>query len=313
MWRCVLLMFVCGCGTGGDAGSGNGGLPNPGYAPYEFLANEEGVLTSLFPENTDLTAPFARIEAGRVALYLTQCTNAEPCQIVRAESDDGEHFGPLTTVATYEDGLRDPVVARAPEGDELWVVNDMGTALIRLTAGQNGKFSDPVPMISAKTGVKYASPSIVFIGNHRHVFWTATEGESSTMMHALDPASASPNPENFNAVGTDLCSETPCWAQGPIIDSEVRYVTSATGRKKFRAIVSALSSDGVHALGYIVSTDAQHWSNYAFNPALATDADLKQASQARLGHRYLVYAVAGRRTLKIVVAVNEEGQPSNNW
>ena len=300
----ALILFLMGCGTGGADGGGDNALPNPGYAPYEWLESTDG-LRSILTTESHLNSPHALVHQGRVHLYLAQCLPDTPCRIVEARSPDGIHFEALTPVADHPDGLRHPFVTHAPQGLVLYAVNEGTGALLRFAKTPNG-FADPMVVLTPEANTRFVSPSVTYSDGKRIIFIGEESSEHTRFLMASDESNSTPEPIDFQ-----WCVD-PCWSAGIARGVDVRRVRTATGRIQYRAIATVQDNQGKPAIAYAVSDDKIRWSAFPFNPVLEANARLREPSQVRFQGQYFIYAVAGQ-TAKVVAAMNNTPAPSVSW
>ena len=295
--------LLAGCAAGGASGGGGESLPNRGFAPWEVqtvpsLDPEDPPRPRALFESESLTfgGPSALVTSAGVALYAHACPAEGACAIVRAHSADGLSFDAPAEVLAGAASYTDPFVERDGNAWTLWVVVD-GAAIGRSLSADGRNFEPPEVVL---TDDAPGSPSVA-----DGVLYFA-RGEPAEVVRR-------PLPEGPTAVvfaPTPDCDGAPCWDADGRADPEVRLSRSGTGRRLLR-MAYAGRKGSASQVGFAASRDGARWSPFAFNPALEDDGSVSAPSSVMFEGRYLMYAVRGRRTPILVVAVDAEGAPAD--
>ncbi|MCA9540443.1 MAG: hypothetical protein KC620_16200 [Myxococcales bacterium] len=297
--RFLIAALLLGCAAGGDPGSGGEDLPNRGFAPYERVvdADEKPIAALEAAEGETLGGPMAWVVDGRVRLFVDRCDDAG-CAIAYADSADGLSFGALQTALRADFDLSAPFVTREPGGVALYAVRGDGEAIVR-AAGDGAMFSNPQVVLEAPARMKLGSPSVA--GDWLFFALIAEDGAS-----ALARA-----PRGGGAIETlTVPGVEEGWAPPGIEDPEVRLAESGAGRTLYRLAFAGRAGGRDADIGFAAAFDGAAFLPFRFNPSLSDSEEEAAPTCARLGDRFLLYVSRGTRRQRVIVAVNEAGQPS---
>lgn len=314
MRRLALIALIMGCAAGGDPGDGGSALPDRGFAVYDRVVDAEGDPVPVLdaPAGRALGNPVAVVDGERVVLYVDDCPATEddpvPCAIARAESIDGQPFGPLETAATHRDGLRAPFVSRRADRWLLWAVDGEGRAVLRAESADGRVFSEPAP-VASEPDARLDSPSVVETPDGEVLFVARVVGDGPSRL-----ARATATAGRFGALTALTVPGTPeGWAPGEVLDPEVRLATTDVGRAVYRLAYAGRPGGGDSDVGFAASFDGIDWSSYPFNPALAGDDDERAPTNIRVDGGYRLYAVRQGRVPRVVAAERQVENPSEDF
>ncbi len=314
-----LVLTLAACATGGADGGGGERLPNRGFAPYDKVVDDAGVLAPpLSVPDVRLDHPAAVALPDGVALFVEVCAGDTPCRVDRADAVDGLTFDAPRTVLEDARGLHAPFVQRSGATWTLWAVAGDGVAIVRSGSRDGVAFDAPVDVFRAAEGEILGSPSVAELAGVRALYLqrgdalaraeAAGEGFGPlTDVYRPCAEAAAPTPDGGAA--------TPCWPEAGLSDPEVRASVTATGRHLLRlAFAGSTTASGKHGIGFAASADGRAWSPFQFNPALDEDArDERAPTVVLFGDRYLLYFIQDGRKPALGVAVNAVGKPSERF